>query len=825
MPTIQEAIKHPAFKTLPPEEQKKVFSRLSPEYNGLPPEEQDKVINRFSPTPALPQPQIESARQEPDFKGMVKSATELMVDLNKVFKSDVEYFKTPIKPTEQAPSWAKSYPKVYSGLIKAKDVLAPTAQSVANVGGMALGPLGPGLMNMQEQAAENLFDTYMGRKSPTGIKENLMQYAKDFAWGKTFGDIEKGTKGLFRRPTPEALVAKEQAEAIGVKPLPSEIRESKTLANLEAGMGRLFGSSSILTDFDRKNVKAIVQEAKNIAESSGTKIQPEDLGRIIYDKVDDYLTRYVTKNETELTKLRTGIQDIVGRNINPVKLSEETSRALLKANQMGYEKAKGLYGARDALIPKEGVPLHNAVKAAEKWKVLLSKRDPTEVDSVLRQRIDEIIGLSERKVPPDKTVYENLWAKPSIQKVVPKADLQVMQEFRSNINADLKRINPGMRYSAAGIKGLTKAGESLPSRAYAELANAIERDINAYSRKTGVGLLKAQKEANTFYGQFKELSGKLSGLLKEEPERVLDRIQDVADVRLVKKSIGQDKFNNLIKPAFTQRLLGEEGKLLNPEYTQKVMSKYANVLPEVYTPQELKMLKDSITKGIGFTGNPMNKVDSAFLKKIVESYDPKAIIESFYTTGKSKYAGHNFRLIYHIVGQSKDKTTQAKMRYFLAEKILMDGQQIDPTGLLAGSKELGGFSFNRLSKNIQNNEYLLKMMTGKEGFTQETIDKLKRLVNVGKYMQSIGRYAPMTIKETGQSTWAMSQLIASIAAIKTGNIPGALGILFGPAATTALYIQKPVREALISGLPKTGMVKGIGLRATRLTNQEENQPE
>lgn len=48
MPTIQEAIKHPAFKTLPPEEQKKVFSRLSPEYNKLPPEEQDKVIKYFS---------------------------------------------------------------------------------------------------------------------------------------------------------------------------------------------------------------------------------------------------------------------------------------------------------------------------------------------------------------------------------------------------------------------------------------------------------------------------------------------------------------------------------------------------------------------------------------------------------------------------------------------------------------------------------------------------------------------------------------------------------------------------------------------------------
>lgn len=48
MPTIQEVINHPAFKTLPDEEKRRVFSMLSPEYNSLPPEEQDKVIKHYS---------------------------------------------------------------------------------------------------------------------------------------------------------------------------------------------------------------------------------------------------------------------------------------------------------------------------------------------------------------------------------------------------------------------------------------------------------------------------------------------------------------------------------------------------------------------------------------------------------------------------------------------------------------------------------------------------------------------------------------------------------------------------------------------------------
>lgn len=55
MPTIQEAVKHPAFKMLPREEQEKVFLKLSPEYSGLPDIERQKVLDKFGTATTQPQ--------------------------------------------------------------------------------------------------------------------------------------------------------------------------------------------------------------------------------------------------------------------------------------------------------------------------------------------------------------------------------------------------------------------------------------------------------------------------------------------------------------------------------------------------------------------------------------------------------------------------------------------------------------------------------------------------------------------------------------------------------------------------------------------------
>ena len=770
--------------------------------------------------------------EQPNFSEMIARAEKPMVDLSGKRKGDINYLTKLDEVPEAAPEWAKKYPSIYTGVTRAKDLASPTAQAVSYLGGATVGgPYGAGLASSMEQQLENLLDVYLGRKPQPSIIENFQKAGKDFAYStsleglsKNIGNIKEYVpewikktvkKILPKKPTSMALEAEQQAKDIGVEMLPSDVRQSKSLAQIEAGMGRLLGSSSLLQNEDKKNIMAIIQEAKSITEKSGSPTTPEDLGRKIYEQVDDYLNNYTKLTQERLERVRSGIKNVIGSPLNPVKLSETTAEAIGTANKGMYDKSQTLYAERNKLIPKEGVPLNNTLATAQKWQKALSQREPTEVDSMLRSRIKEITDLSEQEIPLDSKVYENLWAKPIKQKIIPKADLNVLTEFKSNINADLLKINPAIRYSVEGIKGATKPGQSLPARAYAELANSMERDINSYSRATGGGLTKANREAINYYRQFKQLTNHpdFVKILKSNPDEVLSKINDLTDVRLMKKALGEDKFKELIKPAFTNKIFGTGVEVYNPESATKAIVKYSNVIPEVYSQNEIKLIQDSIEKGTFIQGN-LQKVDRKFLKSLINIHNPKMTIDSVFTGGKSKYAERNLRYIYGIA----DKETKDNLKYYLSEKVLFGGQKIDPSTLLTNNKAYQDFSFNTLAKNIQNNESIIKRF-----HSPEVIDRMKRLANIGKYMQSSGKYAGMKIAETGQSTWALSQIGAFAAALGSGNVPGAMAIMMGPVASTATYLSKPVRGAISHGISIPSWLE-VGTKYGTLMSTRDSEP-
>lgn len=781
--------------------------------------------------PLSTSPPILQQSEQPNFSEMIARAEKPMIDLSGKRQGDVDYLTKLDEVPANAPDWARKYPVAYTGVTRAKDLVSPTAQALSYYGGSLVGgPPGAGLLNSMEQNLENAFDVYMGRKPQPSIAENFLQSGKNFANAYTLEGLSKNISNvkdyipekikniaksiLPKKPTNMALEAEKQAKDIGVNMLPSDVRQSKSLAQIEAGMGRLLGSSSLLQNEDKKNIMAIIREAKSITEKSGSPTTPEDLGRKIYEQIDDYLNNYTKLNQERLESVRSGIKNIIGSPLNPVKLSETTAEAIGTANKGMYDKSQALYAERNKLIPKEGVPLNNTLATAQKWQKALSQREPTEVDSMLRSRVNEIIKLSEREVPLDSKVYENLWAKPVKQKIIPKADLNVLAEFKSNINADLVKINPAMRYAQEGIKGATKPGQSLPARAYAELANSMERDINAYSRGIGGGLTEANRAAINYYREFKQLTNHpdFVKILKSNPDEVLNKINDITDVRLMKKALGEDKFKELIKPAFTNKIFGTGVEAYNPESATKAIIKYSNVIPEVYSQSEIKLIQDSIEKGTFIQGN-LEKLDRKFLKSLVNIHNPKTTIDAVFTGGKSKYAERNLRYIYGIA----DKETKDKLKYYLSEKVLFGGQKVDPSTLLTDNRAYQDFSFNTLAKNIQNNESIIKRF-----HSQEVINRMKRLANIGKYMQSSGKYAGMKIAETGQSTWALSQIGAFAASLGSGNVPGAMAIMMGPAASTATYLSKPVRGAISHGVSMPSWLE-VGTKYGTLMSTRDKQ--
>ena len=761
--------------------------------------------------------------QEPDFESMISQATKPMIDLSGGRQSDRDYFTKMDEVPELAPAWAKNHPLAYTVANRTKDMISPTLSALSFAGGGAVGgPVGAGLVGAKERQLERMYDVYMGREKQPSLTENLLQSGKDFAYGTALEGISKYLGGIkSKKPTPQALKAEQQAKDIGVDMLPSDVRESKSLAQIEAGMGRLLGSSSLLQSQDKENIQAIIKEAKGIVSTSGSPTNQEDLGRLIYDKVDDYLTTHGNYDAKRLETIRNVVKRQVGSPMNPVKLSETAAEGIQGANKAMYDQGQSLYKTRNALIPKEGVALNNTLSTAEKWEKVLAKTPPTEVNSKLRGRINEIIKLSEQETPVDTNTLESLWQKPQIQRITPRADLNVLSGFKSNINADLAQINPAMKYGLEGIKGATRPGQSMEARVYAELANSMERDINAYSKASGKGLTEANRAAINYWKEFRQATNDrdFAKILKSKPNEVLDRINDVSDVEAVKRVIGEKKFNELIKPAFTNKIFGEGEKAFSPKESLEAIARYSRVIPKVYSKDEIELMQRAVN--LGDVVNTRHKtfklehMDENFLRGLIRTQDPKVIVDSVFTGGKSKYAQRNLGYIFKI----SDKETQNKLKYFLSEKVLFGNQQVDPSTLLTDNKAYMNFNFNTLVKNVQNNESIIRQFHG-----QETVNRIKRLANIGKYMQSSGKYAGLKIAETGQSTWALSQIGAFAAALGVGNVPGAMGILFGPSAATAGYLKTPVRGMVSHGVSipdwlKVGTKYGA-LAATRGTKTD-----
>lgn len=764
-----------------------------------------------------------------DFEAMINKAMSPMIDLSgggQGFRRDVDYAKQLLSKEpipEAAPQWAKNYPSVYTGITKTKDLLAPSARMLAFAAGSPAGPIGSGLTSGMERQAENAFDVYMGRKPVPSIADNLLNAGKEFAMDVSLEGLSRGVGDLIGRfkPSAKALQAEKQAKEIGVNMLPSEVRESKGLAQWEAGLGRLLGSSGVLKAEDKRNIMSIIREADSIAHSSGRETTPEDLGRTVYEKVERYLIDITKKNANQIDeimngrvvdgkKVSQGIRDIIGTKLSPVTLSEKAAEGIREANKSMHEKGQALYKKRDALIPKKGVPLENTLKAAQKWEKIFEKNPPTEVNSMLRGRINEIIGLSKQEIPLDNNVYENLWAKPQIRFVTPKADLNTLSGFKSNINADLAKINPAAKYGLEGIKGATKPGASMEFRAYSELANAMERDINAYSRASGKGLTEANRAAIKYWKEFRRATNDkdFARMLRSKPEVVLDHINTVPDVRAVKRVIGEDKFNELIKPAFTNKIFGTGVESFDAQKSYKALVQYADVVPYVYNKSEINLMRSAIERG-NFLTEKMQGVDRKFLESLVATRDPKQIAEMMFTGGKSKVGERNMRWIYGLA--KKDTNLRSKLRYYMAEKILFGGQKADPSSLLKDKNVYQTFNFNQLSKNITNNKYIIKRFFG-----ENTVNRLERLATVGSYMPSMGKYAGSAIQETGQSAWLGTQIGAIVGFASRGDIPSAIGAAFGPGVAAGIYLHTPLRKAISHGLPeavtkgtKYGILQGL----------------
>lgn len=783
MPTIQEVVKHPDFSYMPYEEKRKVFNAIDTDFYSMNKDEQDKVINFFENKLQKRQHEIPKSIPFGDKTVVLRDPFKPMIDLSGGLKADIDLIKKPINVPEASPEWAKKYPGIYSKLIKSKELVSPTAQALSFYAGSLGGPVGAGLASSMEQQAEQAFDVYMGQKPAPAITENLLKSAKDIGWGTTIQGVSTHIGNLkdyvperikkfissiiLSKPSSKALEVEKKASALGVNMFPSDVTQSKTLAQIEAGMGRLLGSSNIFQSKDAKNIKNILSEVSSIVSHGGTRISDDDIGKLVYDKVDDYLKKYSNASQEKLYKIRQGVKNIIGSPESQERLSILASAELAKKNKELHSKGVSLYTKRNELLPKEPVELNNTIEAAKKWKKAVTDNFPSELDSQLYKRIVSIIK-NKKGIPFDS-----------------------LSGLKSNINADYRRLNPGAGIGE-GFYGLSSPGQSTPVRAYVELANAIERDINVFIKNSGSGVMDAHKEAIGFWRDFRTLTNKpdYRKFIKAEPERMMEHIKDAASIRIAKQAIGEGRFNELVKPEITNRIFGYESTPFNPKEAAERITKYANILPHIYNKKELSVISKAIQSG-NIVDARLDGMDIKFLQKIVNLSDPKIIIDTLFTGEKSKFSAHNIDKIYKLF----DKKSKDKFKYHILEKIMFKDQPVDSASIMRGGKEYLGYNLNKLSKNIANNKTILNKY-----FDEKTVDRIKTIAEIGNYYQSAGKYSTLKISETGQSAWALTQLFETFRRLSMGDTVGAIGVLAGPAVVSELYLSRPMAKVLEQGV-------------------------
>lgn len=94
-------------------------------------------IGGFKPL-AQPIPVQTQSEPQPDFEAMLRKTEENlfkpMIDLSgggQGFQRDIDYAKQLVSKEpipEAAPQWAKNYPLAYTGAVRSKDLLSPTAR-------------------------------------------------------------------------------------------------------------------------------------------------------------------------------------------------------------------------------------------------------------------------------------------------------------------------------------------------------------------------------------------------------------------------------------------------------------------------------------------------------------------------------------------------------------------------------------------------------------------------------------------------------------------------------------------------------------------------
>ena len=386
-------------------------------------------------------------------------------------------------------------------------------------------------------------------------------------------------------------------------------------------------------------------------------------------------------------------------------------------------------------------------------------------------------------------------------------DWKTMQNFRNQLSEAIKNEDLAIKNGNPALKGqLSPEGAR-----YKNLLQALDSDFETIAKDKGGEALAKYKEAQEFYKNeyapvWKNKVTQQMGY--KNPSELVDtaiKKGSTTEIDVARKALGDEAFNNTVKPAFTNKLLGAgRDETFNPDKLRKALNDYGEeTLLRIYNKDELDMLKT-----LSETGRLVleQEIPNKSLLKTLANNPQNILVDSI--LGASEKIPNSTTVLKNVTVINDMLTPQQRegLKIELLARIFRLGAQ-------TGQVEAG-----TMAKNIDNHKRILEKLLSKE-----QIKGLEYLSLQG-HLMTRAHQAAANPSGTAKNViaWGLAnQLIFNpIEPLMRGDVSesarrvsyGVVSSVLGPKVLAKLYLSPKGQELLIKGMStKVGTKEGARL--------------
>lgn len=474
--------------------------------------------------------------------------------------------------------------------------LGPVGSVGGGVGGYGVGRELSNLLDEKlglRQPPSNLGD--VGHSLLRDASQGLLAEATGLGLGAVAGRVaNKIASKVGKSDSPlsrEAQARLDLADAHNMPVTPSDIHQTKGLAQLEFYLNRSMGSGSTMENFQKG------QEARF---------------QSLLDPVAKTASPDLTQSGQDLQQLLSNPQaqavDALQRRIGSQAPPSEVGRQIQKA--MGANKETIAQSARN-LYDQTGKPLAGQKHIPENL-IDTAKKHLGEIghlpvkDNSLVSDLQAYSKVPEPKVDPEITKFLNDPATPEPLKETIRKEMGIepgytwkdLQNIRSQIGSAIEKEK-----AASGVPGQKSSGaftQTDTGRRLEDLKRAVTDDMENFASRSPDAWKSYQEATRLWHLGAKTYGNPLARkTLAIEPEKVADmwiQPKNVSRVVKAQQTLGENGFAPL-RQAFGQKIMGTPDHPASPDQIKKTLDKYSRpVIEKVYGQQTSDWLFDQADK-------------------------------------------------------------------------------------------------------------------------------------------------------------------------------------------------------------------------------------